>query len=70
MKLNKEDIKELMTMKQLTVREFIKKLKSHPRLNFLLTTAGIWILIQAVFSVVITINVLYVVGRIFNMVLG
>jgi hypothetical protein len=57
-------------MKQLIVREFIEKLKSHPKLSFLLSTAGIWILIQAVFSVVIFINVLYVASRIFNIVLG
>ena len=70
MRLKKEDMKELMAMKDLTVREFIEKINVHPKLKFLLTTAGIWILIQSTLSIVIVINILYVAGRIFHLVLG
>lgn len=69
-KLSKADMKELLAMKNLTVGEFINQLKNHPTLHFLLTTAGVWLLVQIVFSLFVAVNVLYAVGRVFRLVLG
>ena len=70
MRLEKGDLKELVTMKDLTVRQFIVKVKRHPRLNFLLTTAGVWLLVRMAFFVLITANVIYALTRIFSLVTG
>lgn len=70
MQLNKNDIKELIAMKELTVREFFENLKEHPTLSALLTTASIWLILRTLLLIMIFGNVFYVVYRIFNMVLN
>ena len=69
-KFTKDDLKELVQMKGLTVKEFIEKVKNHPRLSFLITTAGIWLLIQMVLGLWIAAHVVYIVHRIFQMLMS
>ena len=69
-KLSKDDMKELMEMKELTVKECIEKIKQHPTLSALLTTAGVWFVTRAILLIMIFGNVFYIVYRIFNMVLN
>lgn len=69
-KLSKEDIMELIDMKELTVKEFFEKMKEHPTLSVLLTTAGVWLVARTLLLIMIFGNVIYVAYRIFNMVLN
>jgi uncharacterized membrane protein len=69
-KLTKDDMKELMAMRELTVREFFEKIKQHPTLSGLLTTAGVWFVTRTLLLIMIWGNVIYIVTRIFNMVLN
>lgn len=69
-KLTKDDIKELIAMKELTVREFFEKIKQHPTLSGLLTTAGVWFVTITLLLIMILGNAIYIVTRIFNMVIS
>lgn len=63
-------MKELLAMKDLTVKEFIEKIKSHPTLGILITTAGVWIAVRFILLIVLWGNLFYVGTRIINLVLG
>ena len=68
-KLNKDDMKELIAMKDLTVKEWLEAIKQHPTLRMLLTTAGLWAVTRTLLLIMIYGNVFYLVYRIINMVL-
>tara|TARA_R110000868_G_scaffold277858_5_gene537650 strand:+ start:499 stop:714 length:216 start_codon:yes stop_codon:yes gene_type:complete len=68
--ISKDEVKELIGMKELTVKDFIKRIEQHPTLNGLLTTAGVWLMLRTLLFIMILANVIYVVYRIFNMVLN
>ena len=69
-KLTKDEMKEMFAMKELSVKEFFEKIKEHPTLSALLTTAGVWFVTRSLLLIMIWGNVFYVVYRIFNMVLN
>lgn len=69
-KLNRSQLKEILEMKDLTVKDAIEKISKHSELKFLLTTAGIWLIVRYVLAVVVGGNLLYVLYRIFHLVLG
>ena len=69
-KLTKDEMKEMIAMKELSVKEFLEKIKEHPTLSALLTTAGIWFVTRTLLLIMIWGNVIYIVYRIFNMVLN
>ena len=70
MKLTKNDMKDLIEMKELTVKDCLEKMKQHPALSCLLTVAGLWFVTRTLLLMMIGGNVVYVVYRIFNMVLN
>lgn len=70
MKLTKNDMKDLIEMKELTVKDCIDKMKKHPTLSGLLTVTGVWFITRTLLLAMIWVNVFYVVYRIFNMVLN
>ena len=68
-KLHKDDMKALLAMKDLTVKECLEAIKQHPTLHMLLTTAGLWAVTRTLLLIMIYGNVFYLVYRIINMVL-
>jgi len=70
MKLTKNDMKDLIEMKELTVKDCLEKMKQHSALSGLLTVAGLWFVTRTLLLMMIGGNVVYVVYRIFNMVLN
>ncbi len=56
--------------KELTVKEFVEKIKQLPILREILTMAGVWFVVRTVLFLMIFGNVIYIVYRIFNMVLN
>ena len=69
-KINKDDMKELIAMQDMTVKEFLDELKKHPTLKILLTAAGGWLVARTILLLMIFGNLIYVAYRIVNMVLN
>lgn len=60
----------IKAIKGLTVAEAIEKIRESPDLKFLLTTAGIWLVVRYLLIGVFLINFIYLFSRIVTMVLS
>lgn len=69
-KLKKESLQEIWNMKNMSVKECMLHISSHPDLKFLLTSAGVFWLIRMSLTITILGNVIYYAIRIFNLVLN
>ena len=69
-KFNRNNLKDIWNMRDLTVRDFFAELSKHPDLKFLITAAGFWWLTRFIVAITIGANVIYYVFRIFRLVIG
>lgn len=67
---HKKILKTIWDMRHLTLEEALKKISGSPSLQFLLTSMGAWLLLRWVMAIWISVHVVYLVCRIFKMVLG
>ena len=65
----REKIKVIWGMHGLTVDEIYTKISNHPDFKFLLTSAGIWLLVRWMMALWIGFHAIYFVSRIFILVL-
>lgn len=68
--LEKNKLSMLWEMRNLTINQAKQKISENADLKFLLTTAGIWFLLQWIIGLWIGVHVIYFVIRIFNLVLS
>jgi len=66
----KKTVKELWAMRNVSVDDFLESITTHPDLKFLLTTVGAWFALRCLLFVWIGTHVIYIVYRIFNLVLN
>ena len=65
----KLNLKELWEMRNLSVGDFLAALNQYPALKYFLTTAGIWFVLRLFIGLWIGVHAIYLVYRIFNLVL-
>lgn len=71
MNQNQKDIvKKLWKMKNLTVEKFLLEITDHPDLKFLVTKAGVLLLLRLVIGILIGTHLIYFFCRMFNLVMG
>lgn len=68
MSMNHSECNGSMKEKDMTVRELLHEINERPNLRFFLTTAGIWWLLRTWLIFFIAGNVIFLVYRIFNLV--
>lgn len=68
MSVKKRDFGESANDKDMTVRELLKEINNRPNLRFFLTAAGIWWIARTLLIFLIAGNVIYLLYRIFNLV--
>jgi hypothetical protein len=67
---NKPKVRLIWEMRNLSVNELIDKVSKHTDLKYFLTVAGILFLLRWLLVLWIGAHVMYLVYRIFNMVIG
>jgi len=70
MEKNNSVLSKLWEMRHRSVNECLEAIRQQPDLQFLLTSAGIWFFIRFLIGITITVNVLYFVYRVFQLVLA
>jgi hypothetical protein len=69
-KLNRDHLKVLWEMRNMTVKDMLVTLSNHPDLKFLLTAAGVWWITKIILFITIFANVIYYADHIFHFVLS